>query len=544
MSKVSVIVPAYNAEKTIGRCVESVLNQTYQDIELIVMDDGSRDSTAAILDEYAAKDARLRVVHKVNSGVSDTRNQALDLATGDYIQFLDADDWSAPDATRLFVRAMEDNECCDMVIADFYRVIDDKMAQKGNIEEERLYTREEYGDLMMKAPADFYYGVLWNKFFRRRIIEENELRMDVNLSWSEDFIFNMEYVLHTDMIYALKAPVYYYVKTEGSLASLSGSSFADTLKMKLQVLEYYRSFYKDICKPGQYYLRSPQIYGFMLNFARDGGVNSFAPEKKLGHDRADVRIAPGMEKNLFASNYQEDRMLESALRRFMKGNNLEEGEAQVVLYLKLAGGIATVPEIRNYTGLTGRSLAGTIQKLIRKKIIERVKADEPERERRRGASSEKSADKGRKTDKSEIPFRPVKALALADAVQAGDSERAAHMYKEVTAPSPEEEIPVSEVEQAEILADVNDKERIPGIIAFVKDSKNARLVQDALERIFRDVEEIELQGFSDEEKEIYGQLRLRATANVYRSLSEHVAKSTAAEGAAVIEKVTAKKAES
>ena len=81
MAAVSIIVPAYNAQKTIGRCIESILNQTYTDFELLVMDDGSKDETPEIIDRYAAKDARVIAVHKPNSGVSDTRNQALDRAT-------------------------------------------------------------------------------------------------------------------------------------------------------------------------------------------------------------------------------------------------------------------------------------------------------------------------------------------------------------------------------------------------------------------------------------------------------------------------------
>ena len=120
-------------------------------------------------------------------------------------------------------------------------------------------------------------------------------------------------------------------------------------------------------------MRSPQIYAFLLNFARDGGVNPFAPEKRLGHDRSDVRFAPDMEGNLFAVNYREDRMLENALKHFMKGNDLEEADAQVLLYLKLAGGIATLPEIRNYTELGTRTLTLSVQRLQRRKLVERVK---------------------------------------------------------------------------------------------------------------------------------------------------------------------------
>ncbi len=381
MAKVSIIVPAYNAQNTIGRCLDSILKQTYSDFELLVMDDGSRDDTPRILDEYAAEDARIRVIHKGNSGVSDTRNQALDLASGEYIQFLDADDWIAPDATRLFVRAMEDNPTCDMVIADFYRVVGKNLSQKGDIEEERILTREEYADEMMKSPADFYYGVLWNKFFRRSIIEEYQLRMDVRLDWAEDFIFNMEYVLHTDHIYALKAPVYYYVKTEGSLVAQGGASISRTVRMKLNVIEYYSSFYKDIYKEGGYLRRSPVIYSFLLNFAKDGTVNPVAPEKRLGQERVDVRIDPSMQGNPFALNFYEDRMLERSLERVMKGCDLEEGEVQILLYLKLAGGEAAAEEMRSYTGLSARGLSLNLQKLVRKKLVEKIKIRPSEDER-------------------------------------------------------------------------------------------------------------------------------------------------------------------
>ena len=520
MPKVSIIVPAYNAEKTIGRCVESILNQTYTDFELIVMDDGSRDSTAQILDDYAAKDGRMKVVHKENSGVSDTRNQGLDLATGEYLQFLDADDWCPPDATRLFVRAIEDNEGCDLVIADFYRVIDDKMAVKGDIPEEKMFTREEYADIMMKNPADFYYGVLWNKLYRRSIVEEFEMRMDVNLDWSEDFIFNMEYVLHAEGIYALKAPVYYYVKTEGSLVAQGGASPINTIKMKLSVIEYYRSFYKDIYNPGKYYLRSPSIYSFMLNFASDGGVNPFAPDKKLGEDRIDVRIAPEMEDSSFAMNFYEDRMLESSLVRFMSGNDLEENDAQVLIYMKLAGGTAILQEIRNYTGLSDRALAASIQKLTRRGILERVKIEKPRRglisllggETAAGADPVAGAGMMAAEDADEIPEDPeenAEEISAADGGPDAEASRSVLPLRGRRRRDTAEEKKDDKKEKA--------REKVPVIYTF---GEKAQPVLDALDRLFRDVEELQLSGFTEEEVETYRRLRGRAARNVHRALSE------------------------
>ena len=445
MPKVSIIVPVYNAQKTIGRCIDSVLGQTYPDFELILLNDGSTDESGEIIRSYAQKDARIVPVNKDNTGVSDTRNVGLSMARGEYIQFMDADDWITPDATRMFIRTMEDHAECDMVIADFYRVIGENISQKGDIEDEKLLTREEYADEMMKSPADFYYGVLWNKFYRRSIIEEHQLQMDVQLDWSEDFIFNMEYVLHTRAIYALKVPVYYYVKTEGSLVSQGGASISKTVRMKLDVIEYYSSFYKDIYKEGGYLVRSPVIYSFLLNFARDGGVNPVAPEKRLGQERVDVRIDPSMKDNPFALNFYEDRLLERALERLQKGYDLEEKDAQILLYLKLAGGSAATQEIISYTGLTARSLAVSLQRLSRKKLITKKRI---------------------KKERTQVT---EESIASTIRVSLGEE---------------------------------------------------SGVVSDALDRAFRDIEELRFRDFSKEEIERYKELSGRAAQNVRKALGE------------------------
>ena len=125
---VSMIVPVYNSEKTLSRCIDSILNQTYRDFELILLNDGSTDTSGEICDAYAKRDSRVRVVHKENTGVSDTRNRGIDLARGEYLQFLDSDDWITPDATALFVRTATEQQC-DMVISQFYRVIGEHVAK-------------------------------------------------------------------------------------------------------------------------------------------------------------------------------------------------------------------------------------------------------------------------------------------------------------------------------------------------------------------------------------------------------------------------------
>ncbi|MBQ8851129.1 MAG: glycosyltransferase, partial [Oscillibacter sp.] len=215
---VSIIVPVYNAEAALRRCIESILHQTCGDFELLLVDDGSTDSSGAICDEYAAQDTRIRVFHKENGGVSAARNLALDNAQGTYLQFLNSDDWVTPDATRLCLRTAREQNA-DLVISDFYRVVGDRVSVKGDIEETEVLSQSEYAEHMMANPADFYYCVLWNKLYRRDIVEAHHLRMNEEINWCEDFLFNLEYIRCARRCCALNVPLYYYVKTKGSLAS-------------------------------------------------------------------------------------------------------------------------------------------------------------------------------------------------------------------------------------------------------------------------------------------------------------------------------------
>ncbi|MBP5280574.1 MAG: glycosyltransferase family 2 protein [Erysipelotrichaceae bacterium] len=268
MSKVSIIVPVYNGEKSLPRCVESIMNQDYKDLEIILVDDGSKDDSFKVMCEYAKKDERIVPIHKENGGVSSTRNLALDKASGDYIQFIDVDDWLPFDSTKLMVRAMED-ENSDMVVGDFYRVIDDKSSKKGSIRKGGVITLGEYADRMLLTPADFYFGVLWNKLYKRQIIEENRIRMDQNISMSEDAIFNLQYLLHVKLISILKSPVYYYVKSEGSLVA-QNINIQSIARQKKNVIGYYVDFYKNILSEEDFEARKPIIYGYLVSVSTDG----------------------------------------------------------------------------------------------------------------------------------------------------------------------------------------------------------------------------------------------------------------------------------
>ena len=271
MKKVSIIVPVYNAQNSIGRCIESILNQDYENIELIAVNDGSKDNSGKILDEYAAKDSRMIVIHKTNSGVSDTRNIAIARASGTYLQFLDADDYIPVDSTKSMVRALEENNV-DLVVSDFYRVVKDNLSLKGSIVNDKILTRNEYASLMAESPSDYYYGVLWNKLYKASIIKDNAMVMDKDLSFCEDFIFNLEYLMHCSSIYPLQVPVYYYVKTEGSLVS-KNISLSKLYNAKTNVFKYYDSFFKEILSEKEYARDRLLITKYLISVASDDIVN-------------------------------------------------------------------------------------------------------------------------------------------------------------------------------------------------------------------------------------------------------------------------------
>ncbi len=367
---VSIIVPVYNAQSTLHRCVDSILKQTYRDFELLLVDDGSKDGSGAICDAYAAKDPRITVFHKENGGVSAARNTALDHARGEYLQFLDSDDWITPDATQRLVQAAQEHGT-DMVISDFYRVVDDRVSIKGDIDDDIVLSREEFAAHMMENPADFYYGVLWNKLYRRAIIEEHHLRMNPSISWCEDFMFNLEYIRYAERFYALRAPLYYYVKTKGSLAT-QGANISTTIQMKLTVFEYYNQLYKDILDEEEYQKRRLKVYRFLLDAANDGSVPpTILPSvRKLGKER--IQVAPDMldECGIMADAYRERKLLARCLETVSIERNLTLDEALVLLALGSDGFQGARNDLADLANVSRSSLHRILKQLSAKGFIQ------------------------------------------------------------------------------------------------------------------------------------------------------------------------------
>ena len=416
---VSIIVPIYNAEQYLRRCVDSILNQEYTDYELLLVNDGSTDASGDICEEYGDRDPRVIVIQKENTGVSDSRNRALDRARGKYLQFLDSDDWITPDATRLFVRAAEEYGC-DMVISDFYRVVGERLSPKGDIEEEGVLTREEFAAHMMENPADFYYGVLWNKLYRRDIVEEHNLRMDTDINWCEDFMFNLEYIRYAKVFYALHAPIYYYVKRKGSLAS-QGINISKTVKMKLNVFEYYNNFYKHVLEEEDYEKNRLQVYRFFIDAAGDGTVPpSILPgSKKLGDERVFVNPEILQAEGLAGEDYRKRKLLEHYLEPVALKGDLKVMDVRLLLCLCEKHEWDSRRELADFAGISRTNLTSGLQRLTMKGFlkVEEVKEPKPsKKDKTTGKNKTKTAEMAETKRKERGGRIAVTILPAADAV--------------------------------------------------------------------------------------------------------------------------------
>ena len=266
---VSVIIPFYNSERTIERMLSAVLGQTYRKLEIILVDDGSTDGGAELVEELAADDARVQLVRKENTGVSGTRNVGLEAATGEWVYFADADDWMVGDALEAFVAAATQS-ACDLAISDFCRVAKGVISHKHG-PATGVFTMRQFLRYMGRRPADHYYSSLWNKLFKRSILEEQHLRFDTSIAFGEDHVFILNYLRHVESVALIDRPLYYYIDTEGSLIH-RGLSIRGVIKMKWDTYRPYLRLYND---SGLY--RGPRgrmrIYKFIAMPAMDHFVD-------------------------------------------------------------------------------------------------------------------------------------------------------------------------------------------------------------------------------------------------------------------------------
>lgn len=218
---VSYIVAVFNAEATLRHCLDSLINQTYKEIEILLINDGSTDNSADICEEYACKDSRIRLIHQSNSGVSRTRQRGLDEARGKYVIHADPDDWIEPDSLRQMVAYAE---AChtDILISDFWHDCGEKSTQC--IQKPTGSTQAE----LTRDLLTILHGGCWNKLIRLDTIRRHGIGFHPDLTYCEDLLFNLQ-LLSKEVSYGYIGIAHYHYVDHGNLNSLTRKYDIDML---------------------------------------------------------------------------------------------------------------------------------------------------------------------------------------------------------------------------------------------------------------------------------------------------------------------------
>ncbi len=287
MPKISVIVPVYNCEKFLHECVNSILTQTFSDIEIILINDGSTDRSPAICDEYAKLDKRVIVIHKENRGVSSARNAGIRQSAGKYIGFVDADDYCYPECFKIFIENIEKYNA-DLIIAQYCTERKTYSLKKADGKIEILKKADSFSRLFE------FNNSLWNKFFCRNIIIKNNICFDETLHHTEDLSFVCNYLQYIDKAVYVHEYVYYYRININSITS------SPNLKKNLSILklvEFLDNIYSHNA-PEYFYICNEFCRGIYMDIA-----NSYRAINEKNHMKSYLKKSKGrLKKILFDKN--------------------------------------------------------------------------------------------------------------------------------------------------------------------------------------------------------------------------------------------------
>lgn len=249
MCRVSVIVPVYQVEAYLAKCLDSILAQTFTDFELILVDDGTRDDCPRIMTRYAAMDARIRCIHKENGGLSSARNAGLDIARGEYIAFVDSDDTVEPTMLADAVAAAQ-RTGAQLVIYNY------RLVTKDGVQDACLPMKDETLDIDQMGLANYFYRYwmpyvhgqeAWCRLYRRDIIEQNHLRYAPNDEiFAEDTLFSAMYLMHVHTLAALAKPYVNYLQRGDSLMGMIKPNLCRRLiTLSVRLTDYVKACGRD-----------------------------------------------------------------------------------------------------------------------------------------------------------------------------------------------------------------------------------------------------------------------------------------------------------
>ena len=323
--KITVIMPVYNSELYLDDILTDLIRQTYHNLEIIIIDDGSKDNSATIIEKYKKQDERIQLVQTKNGGPSRARNLGLEMATGEYIRFLDADDRIPEKSMETLMKAYAKDERIDLVVGNYTCNIPYAFFM-GEQYEDGIVDENEFALRFSKEMKTFYFGVPWNKLYRRELIEKYQIRFEENVIWSEDYLFNLEYYKRCHFVYMLNCPggIYEYYKRDTgitySVKNLHKEEFRTIEKKRFQKgFEYcqnyglekrfelewkYSHFYVKLCGAthggnGKNIWERFHIFEKML---KEPGVDSYIKIKiEDGEQKIWKRIGKAVQKDKYLS---------------------------------------------------------------------------------------------------------------------------------------------------------------------------------------------------------------------------------------------------
>lgn len=236
---ISVIVPVYNMEQYLERCVNSIRCQTYQKLEIILVDDGSTDASAGLCDQYAQEDSRIKVVHKVNGGLSDARNAGLAIATGSYIGYVDSDDWIEPNMYQRMYEACVENQA-QVAVCRYASVYKNQTIRSGS-GKVTAFDRDELLRIYVSDDDEYIvYNSVWSKLFSRKVVEEELFPVGRN---SEDIMYTTKaFCKMTKGVYVDECLYNYVLDREGSIMNVNRTErmFGDEIPFWREHIAYIR----------------------------------------------------------------------------------------------------------------------------------------------------------------------------------------------------------------------------------------------------------------------------------------------------------------
>ena len=241
---ISIVVPVYRVEELLPRCIESLLMQTYRNIEIVLIDDGSPDRCGEICDQYAQKDPRIRVIHQQNRGVAGARNAGLDAATGEYIGFVDSDDWVEPRHCEALYQSLIENQAQISICGHRIYHGPDWVEIRSFPEIRGIIPKEKALEYLLRITM--FEGYLWNKLFTRAILEHakdgDPLRFDPQVHIAEDLLFVCQYMIHIEAIAYTPDVLYNYVEREGSALKSYGEERRSELIASQKIIDMFRTY--------------------------------------------------------------------------------------------------------------------------------------------------------------------------------------------------------------------------------------------------------------------------------------------------------------